>query len=70
MTKSGKDCVKRRNCTFCAISTFVTVFKKSSAAEASESDYMRERVNSVSHTSLISKICKEKNYIVIEFTHH
>ena len=44
MTKSGKHCGKRRNCTFCAISSFVTVFKKPSAAEASESVYMRERV--------------------------
>ena len=46
MTKSGKHCVKRRNCTFWAISSFVTMFsKKPSAAEASESVYMRERVN-------------------------
>ena len=37
MTKSGKHCGKRRNCTFCAISSFVTMF--------SESVYMRERVN-------------------------
>ena len=35
MTKSGKHCGKRRNCTF---------FKKPSASEASESVYMRERV--------------------------
>ena len=47
MTKSGKHCDKRRNSTFCAISSFVTMFfKKPSAAEASESVYMRERVNS------------------------
>ena len=39
MTKSGKHCGKRRNCTFCAISSFVTMF-----SEASESVYMRERV--------------------------
>ena len=47
MTKYGKHCDKRRNCTFCAISSFVTtyVFKKPSAAEASESVYMRERDN-------------------------
>ena len=46
MTKSGKHCGKRRNCTFCAISSFVTMFfKKPSAAEASESVYMRERAN-------------------------
>ena len=46
MTKSGKHCGKRRNCTLCAISSFVTyVFKKPSAAEASKSVYMRERVN-------------------------
>ena len=45
MTKSGKHCGKRGNCTFCAISPFVTMFsKKLSAAEASESVYMRERV--------------------------
>ena len=29
MTKSGKHCDKRRNCTFCAISSFVTMFSKS-----------------------------------------
>ena len=29
MTKSGKHCNKRRNCTFCAISFFVTMFSKS-----------------------------------------
>ena len=28
MTKSGKHCGKRRNCTFCAISSFVTMFSK------------------------------------------
>ena len=42
MTKSGKHCGKRRNCTFCHY-----VFKKPSAAEASESVYMRERVKVV-----------------------
>ena len=44
MTKDGKHCCKRRNYSFLAISSFVTVFKKPSAAEASESVYMRERV--------------------------
>ena len=39
MTKSGKHCGKRRNLFFCHY-----VFKKPSAAEASESVYMRERV--------------------------
>ena len=29
MTKSWKHCVKRRNCMFCAISSFVTMFSKS-----------------------------------------
>ena len=29
MTKSGKHCGKRRNCTFCAISSFITMFSKS-----------------------------------------
>ena len=29
MTKSGKHCGKRRNCTFSAISSFVTMFSKS-----------------------------------------
>ena len=29
MTKSGKHGGKRRNCTFCAISSFVTIFSKS-----------------------------------------
>ena len=29
MTKSGKHCGKWRNCTFCAISSFVTMFSKS-----------------------------------------
>ena len=28
-SKSGKHCDKRRNCTFCAISSFVTMFSKS-----------------------------------------
>ena len=47
MTTSGKHCGKRRNCTFCAISSFDTMFfKKPSAAEASESVYMRERIKS------------------------
>ena len=44
MTKSGKHCGKRRNCLFLAISSFVTVFKRLSAADASESIYMRKRV--------------------------
>ena len=45
MTKGGKHCDKRRNCTFCAISSFVTLFsKKLSAAKASEIVYMREMV--------------------------
>ena len=45
MTKSGKHCDKRRNCSFLAIFFFYHyVFKKPSAAEASESVYMRERV--------------------------
>ena len=39
MTKSGKHCGKRRNCSFCHY-----VFKKPSAAEASERVYMKERV--------------------------
>ena len=39
MTKRGKHCVKRSNFFFCHY-----VFKKPSAAEASESVYMRERV--------------------------
>ena len=39
LTKRGKHCGKRRNCFFCHY-----VFKKPSAAEASESVYMRERV--------------------------
>ena len=48
MTKSGKHCDKRRNCTFCAISFFCYhVFKKLSAAEAPECVYMRERVNKI-----------------------
>ena len=45
MTKSGKHCGKRRNCSF--LSNFFLchyVFKKPSAAEASESVYIRERV--------------------------
>ena len=45
MTKSGKHCGKRR---MLALSNFFFchyVFKKLSAAEASESVYMRERVN-------------------------
>ena len=45
MTKSGKHCGKRRNCTFfCNFFFCHYVFKKPSAAEASESVYMRERV--------------------------
>ena len=44
MTKSGKHCVKRRNCSFFF---YHYVFKKPSAAEASESVYMREKVERV-----------------------
>ena len=46
MTKSGKHCGKRRNCNFffCPY-----VFKKLSAAEASESVYMTERDNVLKH---------------------
>ena len=48
MTKSGKHCGKRRNCSFWAISSIVNyVFKKLSAAEASESVFMRERANRI-----------------------
>ena len=43
MTKSGKHCGKRRNCSFWAISSFVTMFSKSI--------YMRERVNPCPHTT-------------------
>ena len=49
MTKSGKHCGKRRN-----------VFKKLCAAEASESVYMRERVN-ISHIQMISDISAGDN---------
>ena len=41
MTKSGKHCGKRKMCNFFFCHY---VFKKPSAAEASESVYMRERV--------------------------
>ena len=45
MTKSRKHCGKRRNLSFGAISSLVTMFfEKPSAAEASESVYTRERV--------------------------
>ena len=45
MTKSGKHCGKRRNCLFlCNFFFCHYVFKYPSAAEASESVYMRERV--------------------------
>ena len=48
MIQSGKHCGKRRNCSFWAISSFVTMFfKKPSAAEASESVYMRKRIKSL-----------------------
>ena len=60
MTKSGKHCGKRRNCTFCAISSFGTVFKKPSAVEASESIYMRERVKSIvpfPHIDTFRRLC-------------
>ena len=40
---------------FCAISSFATVFKKLSAAEASESIYMRERVYSFALCMLVCK---------------
>ena len=50
MTESGKHYDKRRNCSFRAISSFVTMFsKKRSAAETSERVYMRERVNTLMH---------------------
>ena len=29
MTKSGKHCGKRRNCTFCGISSYVNMYSKS-----------------------------------------
>ena len=45
--KSGKHCGKRRNCSFCHY-----VFKKPSAAEASESVYMREKVNPIPHADV------------------
>ena len=48
MTKSGKHCDKMRNFMFCANFFFCYYdFKKLSAAEASESVYMRERVKPV-----------------------
>ena len=48
MTKSGKHCGKRKNCTFCAISSFVTMFSKSCLLQRlSESVYMRERLKSI-----------------------
>ena len=42
MTKTGKHCEKKRNCSCWAISSFVTLFsKKSFSAEASESVHMK-----------------------------
>ena len=55
MTKSGKHCGNRRNC----LSNFFIchyVFKKPSAAEASESIYISERV----------KMGRKKNFIMLE----
>ena len=46
LCKSGKHCGKRRNCNFFFCHY---VFKKPSAAEASESVYMRERANHLSN---------------------
>ena len=51
MTKSGKHCGKKRNCLF-----FHYVFKKLSAAEASESIYMRERVKDDKQNSHIRSV--------------
>ena len=53
MTKSGKHCVKKSNFFFCHY-----VFKKPSAAEASESIYMRERVKHIVSRlfTLLSKV--------------
>ena len=44
MTKSGKYCGKRRNCTLCAISSFVTMFSKSRLLQRRPKVSMRERV--------------------------
>ena len=65
MTKSGKHCVKRRNCSF---------FKKLSAVGASESVYMRERVKKnivvkieISHDEQILLLlqCSQINSMII-----
>ena len=48
MTKRGKHCGKRRNCSVLSNFFFCHyVFKKLSAAEASESIYMREWVKEI-----------------------
>ena len=60
MTKSGKYCVKRRNYSFWAISSFVTMFSKIRllTAEASESVYMMERVKGpIRRRNLPSSTC-------------
>ena len=50
MTKSGKHCEKKEKLhVLCNFFFCHYVFKKPSAAEASESVYMRERVKSVSY---------------------
>ena len=51
MTKSGKHCGKTRNDLLVLSNFFFChyVFKKPSATEASESVYMRERVNPFKH---------------------
>ena len=51
MTKSGKHCGKKKK---------LLVFKEPSAAEASESVYMRERVKAAVRTVLIQPFqCKQ-----------
>ena len=54
MRKSGKHCVKRRNCTFCAISSFVTMFSKSRLLQR------RQKASNVStiHKSVESIVTK------------
>ena len=65
MTKSGKHCGKRRNCTFCAISSSVTMFSKSCVqSRLLQNCRMWERVKSFTEWEGI--VGKEANDIFVQ----
>ena len=66
MTKSGKHCGKRRNCTFCAISSFVTMFSISRLLQRHPKAFIWGKglisawLNFFQHTNFLWRLCSRR----------